>query len=47
MEHADYEYNTRYDLQRSRDYWLKMIKGWKFDSCSEQINCFNTTLKII
>ena len=26
IEHANYEYNTRQCLERSRDYWHKMIK---------------------
>ena len=27
IEHANYEYNTRQCLERSRDYWLRMILG--------------------
>ena len=27
IEHANYEYNTRQYLERSRDYWLRMIIG--------------------
>ena len=27
IEHAHYEYNTRQCLERSRDYWLRMIVG--------------------
>ena len=27
IEHANYEYNTRQCLERSRDYWLRMIIG--------------------
>ena len=27
IEHANYEYNTRQCLERSRDYWLRMIVG--------------------
>ena len=27
IEHANYEYNTRHGLERSRDYWLRMIVG--------------------
>ena len=26
-EHANYEYNTRHCLERSCDYWLRMIIG--------------------
>ena len=26
-EHANYEYNTRHCLERSSDYWLRMIIG--------------------
>ena len=29
MEHAYYEYNTQHGLERSRDYWLRMIIGCK------------------
>ena len=29
IEHANYEYNTRQCLERSRDYWLRMIIGCK------------------
>ena len=29
IEHANHEYNTRQCLERSRDYWLKMITGCK------------------
>ena len=29
MEHANYEYNTSHGLERSRDYWLRMIIGFK------------------
>ena len=29
MEHANYEYNTQHGLERSRDYWLRMIIGCK------------------
>ena len=27
IEHASYEYNTHQCLERSRDYWLRMIIG--------------------
>ena len=29
IEQANYEYNTRQCLERSRDYWLRMIIGCK------------------
>ena len=29
MKHANYEYNTFHGLERSRDYWLRMIIGCK------------------
>ena len=29
IEHANHEYNTRQCLKRLRDYWLRMIIGWK------------------
>ena len=29
IEYANYEYNTRQCLERSRDYWLRMIIGCK------------------
>ena len=35
MEHVSYEYNTRLGLERSRDYWLKMIIGCNLDTRSE------------
>ena len=27
IEHANYEYNTRQCLERSRNYWLRMVIG--------------------
>ena len=30
IEHANYEYNTSQCLERSREYWLRMIIGCKF-----------------
>ena len=29
MEHANYEHNTHHGLERSHDYWLRMIVGCK------------------
>ena len=29
IEHANYEYNTRHDLERSNNYWIGMIIGCK------------------
>ena len=45
-EHANYEYNTRQYLERSRDWWLRMITGCEIRQ-TVMINCFNTTLKVI
>ena len=33
LQHANYEYNARQCLERSRDYWLKMLIGSEWLGC--------------
>ena len=35
VKHVNYEYNTRQCLERSCNYWLRMIIGFNFDSPSK------------